>query len=286
VNLGSDNLTIANGGAFGGKIIGTGDVDLTGGAFALNEGAQITSTGTTTVASGATLDVVATESAAAAAFQGGSLDIASGGTLRTSFAYGYTLPAGGTVDVYVGNNVTYANSGTAVTVANRLYKVVGDLTYDSGSLFYTLERGFSADLFPRLSPQLAPVIDGYVGGNSFLENLISSSISDDQLDVAWNGTTAFRNGKAHANMVVLPMGATFSTETRLASGRVFTPELRTRYIANVGDVMSSYNVMLPGSPTSALMATRMADRHAGDIGLGFGLTRGTTTFRFDYSRLP
>jgi len=51
----------------------------------------------------------------------------------------------------------------------------------------------------------------------------------------------------------------------------------------VGDVKSSYNVLLPGdAPSSALMATRMADRHAGDIGLGMGLTRGWMTLRGDY----
>jgi hypothetical protein len=102
------------------------------------------------------------------------------------------------------------------------------------------------------------------------------------MDTVWNNATVFQNGKAHANIVVLPVGVTFNTESRLANGALFTPEFRTRYIANVGDVVSSYNVSMPGSTSSALMATKMADRHAGDIGLGFGLTRGATTLRFDY----
>ena len=63
---------------------------------------------------------------------------------------------------------------------------------------------------------------------------------------------------------------------------VLTPEFRARYIANIGDVSTDYNVWMPGSPVSALMATRATDRHTGDLGLGLGFTRGWTTFRGDY----
>jgi hypothetical protein len=152
----------------------------------------------------------------------------------------------------------------------RQGNVGGDLTgnMDSGmaSVSAILTQHYSLNGL-RVSPTLGVEYGYYYQG---------------ALDVVWNGTTAFQNGKAHANILVLPVGATFSTETHLTNGRVITPELRTRYIANVGDVVSSYDVILPGSPTSALMATRMTDRHAGDIGLGFGLTRGATTFHFDY----
>jgi len=393
--------------------------------------------------------------------------------------------------------VPFTNNGAATAVANRLYKIVQDLTYDNGQLYYMLKRNFSADLFPNISPQLGPVIDAYQGGNAFIENLMASVDNDSvaeiavqsgfdlvnqaapmsalyntwtgigntiysrsltarhrsngtilgqscdpcmsicgsrsnreawvapiysngrgfglmsgnfrhgyvndqyamgfgvdqvqgglrlgvmgvggwsklqstgslaktwnetsfggvyaysnvrngntdflfsagwlgmdndirqrtvggnltgnmdsgmasvsailtqtynldglqvlpsfgveygyyyqsKLDVAWSGQTAFRNAKSHANLVALPIGVTFKREMRTASGGLLLPEFRARYIANVGMVRSQYGVMLPGSPTSALMTTRMTDRHAGDIGLGMGFTRGWTTLRGDY----
>ena len=104
----------------------------------------------------------------------------------------------------------------------------------------------------------------------------------DKLDAAWNGTAAFRNTKSSANMVVLPVGLSFKREMQTSNGGLLSPEFRARYVANVGAVGSNYDVILPGSPTSAFMVTRMADRHAGDIGLGAGLTRGWTTLRLDY----
>jgi len=103
------------------------------------------------------------------------------------------------------------------------------------------------------------------------------------LDATWDGETVFRNERSRANLVVLPMGARFTRNMPTMSG-IMTPELRTRYIANVGDVSTNYNVWLPGSPTSALMATRAANRHAGDIGLGLSWNcySGRFTLRGDY----
>ena len=97
------------------------------------------------------------------------------------------------------------------------------------------------------------------------------------------GQTTFRNEKANANLVVLPVGLRFSRNLPTMGG-VMAPELRTRYIANVGDVSAKYDVWLTGSPTSALMATRMSDRHAGDIGLALNWINycGHTTIRIDY----
>ena len=57
------------------------------------ETGKIATSGTTTVGNGATLDVTAVENAANAAIQGGTLNIAAGGTLRTTFANGYIIPA-------------------------------------------------------------------------------------------------------------------------------------------------------------------------------------------------
>jgi uncharacterized protein with beta-barrel porin domain len=47
-------------------------------------------------------------------------------------------------------------------------------------------------------------------------------------------------------------------------------------------VSAEYNTYLTGSPNSALTATRMTDRHAGDVGLGFGWARDNVTLRGDY----
>ena len=77
-----------------------------------------------------------------------------------------------------------ADTHNITTVANRLYRIVGDLNYVGNSLFYVLERNFSADLFPNISPQLGPVIDDYQGGNPFIENLITSGLTDAKMEVA------------------------------------------------------------------------------------------------------
>ena len=102
-------------------------------------------------------------------------------------------------------------------------------------------------------------------------------------DVTWNGTTAFQNGKARANMLILPVGVNLSSERLMMTGGILIPEFRARYIANVGDITSKYDVILPGSPTSAFMTTWMTDRHAGDITLGMSMVCGRTTLRFDYT---
>jgi hypothetical protein len=100
----------------------------------------------------------------------------------------------------------------------------------------------------------------------------------------WGGTTAFFNERADSNLAVIPVGATFARETVLAGG-LFTTEFRTRYIANVGDIGSNYQTWMTGSPASALMATKMTDRNAGDIGLGYSWTRRAVSLRGDVGYL-
>ncbi|MCL2709681.1 MAG: autotransporter-associated beta strand repeat-containing protein [Planctomycetaceae bacterium] len=492
-------LTIGGSSELLGDITGTGNLNLKA-DMVVEQGARIATSGTTTVGNGATLDVTAAQDATEAAFQGGSLNIASDGTLRTTFADDYTLAAGEQIQVFIGNDMAdfTADSGSVVIyVPNILYNVVDDWAFDGGRLYYTLKRDAGGELFQNISPQIGPVIDAYTGGNAFFDNLMTSGdtnavekaiqsgfdmtnlaapmsalygtwggvnnaisnrlqsvqpqtnlmvrgqscspcgstcgtrpgsreawiapiygnargfglmsgnfrhgfVNDqyaigfgiDQgqggtrfgimglggwgkthstgvlaktrnetsfggayaysnthlgnmdiqltagwvgmnndvrqatiggdltgkmnsglasasatltqtyrfgglnvlpsfgveygyyyqggMDLKWNGATAFNVEKARANLVALPIGAKFTHNLQTANGGWLTPEFRARYIANVGDVSSSYNVWLPGSPTSALMATRAADRHAGDIGLGVGFTRGWRTIRGDY----
>jgi hypothetical protein len=85
-------------------------------------------------------------------------------------------------------------------------------------------------------------------------------------------------------LAVIPVGVRLTREGIAFGGRL-NPEFRARYIANVGAVSSDYNTWLTGSPTSALMSTRMTDRHAGDIGLGFGWARQTVSLRGDVGYL-
>ena len=179
VLLGSNDLAINNGGTYAGTIGGTGDINVSGGDFALAEGAKVTTTGTTTIASGATLEVTAATNKADAAFQGGSL--VNNGTLKTHFST-YSIPAGDNIDVYLGDGLNYSGSGTEVTVTNRLYKVIGGLSYDGSSLSYTLERNFASELFSQLTPTIGPVIDSYIGGNDLIEHLLNNSASDAELE--------------------------------------------------------------------------------------------------------
>ncbi|MGL4943045.1 MAG: autotransporter-associated beta strand repeat-containing protein [Thermoguttaceae bacterium] len=498
VTLGANDLSIANGGAFAGTIGGTGAVNLTGGDFVLADSARVTTTGATTVASGSTLTLTAAADSANATIQGGSLTIDAGGTLKTNFS-SYTIASGGTVDVHLGSGLTgFTNNGSAVTVANRLYKVVGDVNFAGGDLYYTLKKNFGSDIFPNVSPSIGPVIDSYTGGNLFIENLLTVPLTDEQVEVlvqssfdavnqsqaapsivnsvagvsnaiqtrlqapvasqmgayrgqcapcasacggvfrgcteawvspiygnnrgfglrsgnfkygfdnnqwgigfgldktvstlrygvmgvvgggrmvsngqlaktwnettyggvyvyanqriapstdlmmttgwvgqgnsmrqaqlggdltgsmdngmysistrltktinlgttnlmphvgldygyyyqsrmnaVWNGATAFVNERADANMVVLPVGAS-ANNCFVVNGAKVTPTMRAQYIANVADVGTGYNTFMTGSPTAALMATRMADRHAGSAGFGLGWTRGRMTLTGDY----
>jgi hypothetical protein len=100
------------------------------------------------------------------------------------------------------------------------------------------------------------------------------------LSVRYDNNVVLRNSKAHANLAVIPIGVRFVQESFVFGGR-FTPEFNARYIANIGDINATYNTFLIGSPNSALMSTRMADRSAGNIGLGFGWSRRAVSLRCD-----
>jgi autotransporter-associated beta strand protein len=478
-NLGSDNRTVK--------------------AMNVENGSNVALNGKTLTVNG-TLELTAAQDASNAAIKGGELVLASGSELKTNFV-DYSLQAGGETPVYLGDSLTgYTDNGATLNpVPNRLYKIIGDLQYDNGKgqLYYLLKRNFSADLFPNISPQLAPVIDQYDGGNNWVEYMMTNEDDDsvtekyvqggfdlvnlsnamsvlydtqvgidnvlysrsrhyvtrskyltlgqcdpcssvfcggsgsdrelfvtpiygnnrgfrlnsgnfrygyvndqwalgvgvDQsygrtrfglmgvygegkaltkgtlpqttnesafggiflysntrngdLDLLLSGgylgmensvqqitsggnltgklTTglatlsatltkslrydnlyilptfgieygyyhqgsltarygndiALRNEKASTNLAVIPVGVRITRDGVAFGGRL-NPEFRARYIANVGSVSADYNTLLIGSPTSALMATRMTDRHAGDIGLGFGWTRDAITLRGDY----
>jgi hypothetical protein len=101
------------------------------------------------------------------------------------------------------------------------------------------------------------------------------------LAVKYGNNIVSRNDKSRTNLAVIPVGVRFTRDTVAFNGR-FNPEFRARYIANVGGVRADYNTFLTGSPNSALMATRMTDRNAGDIGFGFGWKRDNVTLRGDY----
>jgi autotransporter-associated beta strand protein len=199
VALGANDLTINNGGTYGGTIDGTGDLNIsTGGDFTLADGAKVTTTGTTTIANDATLQLTATADQNDAAFQGGSL--VNDGTLKTHFST-YTIPAGDTVDVYLGNNIAYSGSGTDVTVANRLYKVIGGLTYDGSLLYYTLERNFAGELLTHVTPTIGPVIDDYVGGNDLIEHMLNNTSSDAELEKYIESAFGFANQSQAASIL-------------------------------------------------------------------------------------
>jgi hypothetical protein len=88
------------------------------------------------------------------------------------------------------------------------------------------------------------------------------------LAARYNNAVVTRVDKAHTNLAVIPIGVKIITECYKFDGQL-NPEFRARYIANVGGTNANYNTYLAGSPNSALMATKMTDRNAGDIGLGF-----------------
>jgi hypothetical protein len=474
----------------------------------VESGSQIALNGNDLTVTG-TLEVIATQNEADAPIQGGNgeLVLAAGSTLKANLANdksAYQLAAGGTTPVYFADNLSgYTDSGaTVIAGGNRLFRVEGGLNFDNGNLYYNIKRNFAADLFPNISPQLAPVIDNYSGNNNWVEymmtnedddsvtekyvqggldlvnlsnamsvlydtqsgidnilysrsrhfvtrssrsnyltlgqcdpcgSVLSGSGSDREFYVTpiyannrgynlssgnfrygyindqWamgfgvdqsygrtrvgllgiygegkallrgtlprtinetsfgglvlyanthrgnldllfsagylgmensveqftsgnslsgkisNGLATFsailtqtlrydglyvlptfgieygyyhqgslsgsygnevvvRNDKSHANLAVIPVGVRLTRNGNVFGGRL-NPEFRARYIANVGGVNAEYNTYLTGSPDSALMATRMTDRHAGDIGLGFGWTQQAVVLRGDVGYL-
>ena len=481
--------------------LGIGALTLTGTTSSrveINAGSVIVgNTGTlqggANVNTGGTLYVTATQNYEDAPLQGGTLTVNTGGTLLTTFDNNYHIPVGTQIPVYIGNEMGgFLSDGEIKTVPNFRYKIVENRWwYANDRLYYLLERGFSSEMFPNISPQIGPVIDAYEGGNDFIEHLLANIDDIDAMEISlqsgfdlvnlaapmsalynirtavgnaiyrrslqmtdgvqpffrgqicgrrqpldlwvspiygnsrgfglmsgnfrhgfvndqyaigvgvdtsqgttrygvmglggwgrvhsngdlaktwndtgfggayaymntrrgdfdfllsagwlgmdngirqrtidgdltgkmtsglaslsatltrviglgelcvwpsfgieygyyyqgglsadWNGQTVFRNEKSSANMVVLPMGARF-TRNMPMGGSMLMPEQRARYIANVGDVSSKYDVWLTGSPTSALMATRMADRHSCDFGVGLGWSCrcGCTMLRGDY----
>ncbi|MDR1269479.1 MAG: hypothetical protein LBK82_08140 [Planctomycetaceae bacterium] len=468
----------------------------------VESGSQIDLNGQDLTVTG-TLEIIATQNKSDAPIQGngGVLVLESGSTLKANLANeksAYQLAAGGTTPVYFADGLTgYTGTGaTIIAGGNRLFRVESGLNYAGGNLYYNIKRNFAADLFPNISPQLAPVIDNYQGNNNWVEYMMTNEDDDlvtekyvqGGLDLAnlsnamsvlydtqtginnvlysrsrhfvsrskyltlgqcdpcdsvscglgsdrefyvapiygnnrglrlnsggfrygyvndqWamgvgvdqsygrtrvgllgvygegksatrgtlprtvnettfgglflytnttrgtldlllsagylgmensleqitsgdqltgkitNGLATFsatltktlqfdglyvlpvfgieygyyhqgslavkygndivsRNAKSGTNLAVIPIGVRF-TRNGFAFGGQFNPEFRARYIANVGSVSAEYNTFLVGSPNSALMATRMTDRHAGDIGLGFGWSRNNVTLRGDY----
>ena len=247
----------------------TGNFDGFTGNMTVTENKKLL--GDMTVTNGMTLDVTATQNADDAPIQDGNLTINSGGTLRTTFV-DYTIPAGGTVDVYIGNNMTgFTNNGTETTVANRLYRIVGDLNYVDNSLFYVLERNFSADLFPNISPQLGPVIDDYQGGNPFIENLITSGITDAKMEIA------VQSGFDIVNLAA-PMSALYETKNGIGNVLYTRSQLSTRCSTNRGN--AAYRGQC--NPCDAVSQSNRETWVAPICGnaRGFGLMSGN--FRHDY----
>jgi hypothetical protein len=481
-----------------------GSADRTLKSADVESGSQIDLNGHELTVTG-TLSVTATQDQADAPIQGagGNLVLASGSTLNANLANNkaaYQLEAGGTTPVYFADGLSgYDNQGATINEGgNRLFRVEGGLQYSNGILYYDIKRNFAADLFPNISPQLAPVIDNYGGANDWVEFMmtnedddsttekyvqggldlvnISSAMSalydtqsgidsilyarsrrfvrqpkyltlgqsdpcspvscgglctgssreffvtpiygnnrgfrlnsgnfrygyvNDQyaigfgvdqsygrnrvgllgvygegrlstrgtlprtnnetsfgglfvytnanrgdldlllsagylgmennikqatsggqlsgrlttglttfsailtktlnlddlyvlpnfgieygyyhqgsLTANYGNVTVIRNDKSHANAVVIPVGVRLTRECTAFNGHL-TPEFRARYIANVGGIGANYSTHLVGSPNSALMATRMTDRHAGDIGLGFGWKKRDVSLRGD-----
>ncbi|MDR0611106.1 MAG: autotransporter-associated beta strand repeat-containing protein [Planctomycetaceae bacterium] len=132
-----------------------------------------------------TLDVIATQSQSDAPIQGnnGKLVLASGSTFNANLENdktAYSLSAGGTTPVYFADGLSgYTDSGATVnTTGNRLFRVEGGLNYSNNSLFVNIKRNFAADLFPNISPQLAPVIDNYAGSNDWIEYMMTNEDDD------------------------------------------------------------------------------------------------------------
>jgi hypothetical protein len=102
--------------------------------------------------------------------------------------------------------------------------------------------------------------------------------------VRYNNNIVLRNSKSHTNIATVPVGVKFTYDCNAFNG-LLSPEFRARYIGNIGGVTAKYNTFLIGSPSSALMATKMTDRSAGDIGLGFSWKNHDTKIRSDVGYL-
>lgn len=90
----------------------------------------------------------------------------------------------------------------------------------------------------------------------------------------WGAYDTFRADKSTAATCAIPIGLRANRDFFCGAG-IFTPEIRARYIPNVGAKDLSYTnttaVNLSGSganPIKAIMKSPITDAHAGDLGLG------------------
>ncbi len=230
----------------------------------------------TSVLSGATLELTAAKTQSAAALQGGSLTIESGGTLQTNFI-DYGMKIGEEKDVYLAYDLDeYQNDGNTLEIANRLYRISdAGLQYaeSEGTLYYSLTRISSADAFPNLSPSIAATLDDYQGGNSFLDGVLDLSTPESSIQ---SGFDFFNLSGAASAVYEAKTAVNNSLNARALDEHVyFVNGYRGQCGGSYG---ASYG--LPSGRRPFLGRTELWGSFLYDNTRGFGLNSGN--FRYGY----
>lgn len=195
--------------------------------------------------------------------------VSSGGTARTrnetSFGgvYGYASQRLNWADLFISGGWLGMESDISQVTYDRDLK--GDMDSGLASFSVSLAKTLCFDGL-HVTPSI-----GFEYGYYYQK----------AMDVKWGADRIFQNEKANANICVLPVGVHLTRNMNVRGGKL-TPELRARYIANIGDVATGYKTWTTGSPASALLGSSMTDRHAGELGVSMGWTRGNVTLTGDY----
>jgi len=156
------------------------------------------------VTDGATLELTAAKTLSSAPLQGGELEIVSGGTLQTNFI-DYGMNIGDQAKVYLASGIDYQKGDgvNELAVPNWLYKIDDGLKYESGTLYYSLQRVSATETLPNLSPSVGLTLDDYRGGNNFIDDLLETTNPETPLQSGFD----LRNLSAAASAVYEAKGA-------------------------------------------------------------------------------
>lgn len=106
----------------------------------------------------------------------------------------------------------------------------------------------------------------------------------DGTDFTWNEQDVLRSDSSTGDMVMIPVGVKLSNEICRGSHH-FSQVLRARYIANVGDIDTGYNVWATGASLPVTMTSAITDRDLGDIDLTLKWRNRFVEFNLGYAYL-
>ena len=100
-------------------------------------------------------------------------------------------------------------------------------------------------------------------------------------ETSWDRHSVLSTANTSANLVAMPIGVRLTHSMKLG-WLTCVPELRVRYIANLGDTVAHHRVWAKGSDVSVLLTSSLADRDIGDFSFVLRAQYGSFEYGAEY----